>query len=681
MIRRRSAGSVTQLAGLILGLSLAWPLTVLSVWGVTRGDRPVIKVRWVSELTVDERLRAERDLDLVVAGPPESHTWSYFALDNDREALRAVVSHPAVEDTSGIDRQQLVLADSSSARYWAIHSWPILGNPYLLFLSLGGALVGIGLFAVAAAGAGGRLWESSGRRQDRVRWQHVALTLLVVLAVLLLWIRNDGLSRGTSFRYDTAALIAKTQLLLDTPRDYTGYVILRRVPEELSADEVRAWRAELSRASGYEDDQIFQTDDKGLVDFARWSYQLFGMNNLSFLEFWFLVLLLGIAVYVVDLHSDMPSLLLLLLFVLALYATAFAIPLTDQLDNLNDPRFYGSLSTVPLLHLLIATLRGNRSIRTLCCLMCQVFIVVIVYHARSSTSWQVLCVLSVAGALVIRDLASAWREREGRRLARTVLARSLPVVMLLAGLFALSLYTRVAYHPSYFGPVQSARHIVWHNVFMGFAVHPDLSQRYGIPTLSDIAVEEAAQRYILASGDRLRWERVFTDPDDGSSRVNWSVYDEVVREMVFDAAWRFPLETVTTFAFYKPRLFVRQFLWAMGVLPTSQDDLFLHDHGLASDADREGRDLYYRWFRWEIVAILVLGLALARTGGAVPPASLVFVAAPVTLLSLAPAFAAYPVIHVMGDAFVTVGVLVYAVTTWLALAWMARRPAWLPWRP
>ena len=665
VIRRCPRLVLVGLVGFIV--SAAWPLVVALLWVATSQQVPLVNVRWAPDLSTGQRAAIERDLDLVPFAPREPPTWTYFVLDDSRAGLRAIVANPFVDDTAFIDRRASALDEPPSAPYWIVNRWPGLSNPYLLYVSLLGCLLSASLLATAIAGRVGRSWSPS---DAPPRWQHGALVALVALTLVLIWTRNDALNDGTSFKYAPASEIAKSQLLMDVPRDYTGYAAISRVPMELSASEVEEWRVQLAQLSGYEDDMRFETNDKGVVDFVRWAYQLFGMNNRSLLELWFVFLSLGLLIYVIDHHADSGALLLVLLFTLALYATVFIIPLSDQLNNIHDPRFFGVLALVPLLHVIVATLNNRLTIRSALCVAGQVALIVVVLHARSSAQWLIVCAFAVSGLLIMTDLTTRTSEGGLAKLRRVARNRAWPAVVLFGGLVALGLYKQATYHPAYFesGPYPDRR-VMWHNVFMGFTVHPELSQQYRLPIVSDSVVYEAAERYLIRGDDRSQWEDVFEAEyrEGGAEGLNWSKYDLVVREMFFEVLRAHPLQAVATFAYYKPRLLLRQFQWAMGRRPTDENDLFLHGHGVATDGQRERGNQYFRLFRLESLMILLMAVALSNSAGLARSGRLLFVAGSVALMSLAPAFATYPVIHVMGDVFVTVALLGYMLIALLVL--------------
>lgn len=96
---------LTRVAGIgqfvLLGLFLAWV-----TW---EGPVPLIRVRWSPNLAAEARERAEWELDLQFVRPTDTDTYQYQLWSAHRSHLAAVVQHPSVADTSGIDRAQFRL--------------------------------------------------------------------------------------------------------------------------------------------------------------------------------------------------------------------------------------------------------------------------------------------------------------------------------------------------------------------------------------------------------------------------------------------------------------------------------------------------------------------------------------------------------------------------------------------
>jgi hypothetical protein len=75
----------------------------------------IIHVRWPAGISDADRARAESDLHLAPHRDIEDRTWEYNLLDRSPENIQAILAHPIVEDTQGIDRSTHVLKVSPPA--------------------------------------------------------------------------------------------------------------------------------------------------------------------------------------------------------------------------------------------------------------------------------------------------------------------------------------------------------------------------------------------------------------------------------------------------------------------------------------------------------------------------------------------------------------------------------------
>jgi hypothetical protein len=72
---------------------------------VVRPPRPVtIHVRWTTDLGKYDRAALERELDLTNGRKTEGTTWAYELAHPSTDRIRAIVTHPAVEDTEHVNR-------------------------------------------------------------------------------------------------------------------------------------------------------------------------------------------------------------------------------------------------------------------------------------------------------------------------------------------------------------------------------------------------------------------------------------------------------------------------------------------------------------------------------------------------------------------------------------------------
>jgi hypothetical protein len=73
---------------------------------------PVVLIYW-RVVSASERLSLEREFGLTAATHRNDDTWGYVPARTSPDALRAIVAHPSVADTDGIDRRAFTISDSS----------------------------------------------------------------------------------------------------------------------------------------------------------------------------------------------------------------------------------------------------------------------------------------------------------------------------------------------------------------------------------------------------------------------------------------------------------------------------------------------------------------------------------------------------------------------------------------
>jgi hypothetical protein len=84
---------------------------------LTLHPKPVIHVRWPAGLAPDERSRIEVALHIDPQRDLGERTWQYGLLDASPANVVAIVTHPSVEDTQGIDRGSRTLLPPPLPRF------------------------------------------------------------------------------------------------------------------------------------------------------------------------------------------------------------------------------------------------------------------------------------------------------------------------------------------------------------------------------------------------------------------------------------------------------------------------------------------------------------------------------------------------------------------------------------
>ena len=125
-------------------LCAIWPVSMALLWLGTGRTVPTVNIRWVSSITGEQRLQAERDLAIVWHEPKEPGTVTYFLPDTDTPNFLRIVTHPLVEDTAFINRRTGVLEDPPYARMWMGDRFTTPWPSALLYASLFGcAIIGV----------------------------------------------------------------------------------------------------------------------------------------------------------------------------------------------------------------------------------------------------------------------------------------------------------------------------------------------------------------------------------------------------------------------------------------------------------------------------------------------------------------------------------------------------------
>jgi hypothetical protein len=323
------------------------------------------------------------------------------------------------------------------------------------------------------------------------------------------------------------------------------------------------------------------------------------------------------------------------------------------------------------------------------CIVYQVMVIVLAVHVRLTS-------VVMAGALTAWVLTVAtlrtWRAVRDRKIdrVRAAIHRSIrlwPAVALVMGFVSLVVWERVTYHPQYFAS-NMARHLIWHNVGIGFALHPSLGKPYHYD-MSDEAMMKRVGRYLYEKGDREAISRIFGTAygaptpaaEDGSVSVgaffhtatsDLAAYDAVARDVVFATARAHSLETSALFLYYKPRYVLAHMLWFTGFVAQPSLDPAGRQSAFARAREGTGpRAASYTPASWASLAVFGLALIVAWPRRS-PVLSLALCAAALQFVwSLLPLVIAYPGPHVIGEPMVWLAATLYLGA---AVAW-----SWVPW--
>lgn len=400
---------------------------------------------------------------------------------------------------------------------------------------------------------------------------------------------------------------------------------------------------------------LVSPDDKGIIDFVKLAFLLFGYRAESFLPLYWVVLAASSLLFLFRFGAQPSAMILLIAFLLG-HASALPIVVVNpQLVSVLALRFMSVLGVVATLHLVLETRADEpMGLARWAGMLGQTAILIFVLHVRFSAIWEVLCIGGASALAVI----GAWRRKGmGKRLARA----AVPALLAACGTIGLSEYKRAAISPTYYRD-GDASHVFWHSVFSGLAFSPELGSRFDI-RIDDASVFVATRRFLAEQGQQRRWEQM-----GGSGQR----YDAAVRDMFFATCREWPAEVCATIIYHKPRAMALYVAWFLRLVPEPEylDVLWptarAEYQGMAAAMDREDKAL--RLFRPGCLALLLLTMLWAGRSPRGNAKETAGIALLLGLCGLMPSVLGYPVAHTIGDALVCFGMLVYVALMLGALA-------------
>ena len=451
----------------------------------------------------------------------------------------------------------------------------------------------------------------------------------------------------------------------------SGYVILRDVAEVFVKTHPNVSNTTIARAIALKPSpdrlMYFPGDDKGDADFTILAFRLFGFRVESLYYAWFTLYLAGIVAFVLVYWHRESRLAALCVLTTAIYTAFFALPLTSELLSIHNPRAFGAVALVPVLHLAFAMLDRHRfTAQRLLAAAVQAAIIALAVHVRSTEWWQVLALVGVAFVATRR-----------RGLRRDVVW---PCLVLAAALAALDVYQRVSVDREY-ERTQLRHRIFWHNVGIGFALNPVLAQKYGL-IIDDMPMIQLVRRRLVDTNRADELPLVFMPPGLEDYQFNgfardYVRYEREARRVVFSIVWNNKWEAVKTFLVDKPRLLAKQLAWATGYRAYSIDDLYLGGQiwAIATPRDRADKTIYLDVLRpWVLIAIALAGCLGGARASRRRFVELWALSLWIAVISLLPSMAAYPIISNLGPPLVTVSFVVLAGFAWVVARAAAAAP-------
>jgi hypothetical protein len=444
-----------------------------------------------------------------------------------------------------------------------------------------------------------------------------------------------------------------------------GYVILRDVAEVFIRrypDITNETLAESQALTPSRERLMFiPGDDKGDADFAVLAFRIFGTRVESLYYLWFTMYLAGLVAFGVAFWSDEARLSILVLLACAVYAGFFALPLTTELGSIHNPRAFGVVSLAGVLQLCITMIDRRRPTAVLVLAAAvQAALIAFSIDVRSSEWWQVLAISGVAAWLLVRSrvgIAGLW-----------------PCGVLLLALAGWQVYQRAAVNDIYARSALRSR-VFWHNVGIGFAMNPTLAAKYQI-YLDDLPMIQLVRRRLAETHRQDEIDRLFRPAGQedylylGITK-DFAGYERVAREVVLSIIRHDTYQALRTFVFDKPRVLVRQLIWAAGYGNYTVTDLYLGGQvsHLATPERRAAESIYLTLLRPWVLCCLAAVAGMSRVlKWRIEYSQAAALALWLCLVSLLPALAAYPIISAIGGVLFTLPFLMLAGLVWMVAA-------------
>ena len=403
--------------------------------------------------------------------------------------------------------------------------------------------------------------------------------------------------------------------------------------------------------------RFIQTEDLGLVDFYKLSFRLFGYKIQGFFYTYFLLLLVSVALLFAAFWTR-PGVLLAanaLLFGLFISVCAVSLPGTMSYPTVASGRFFGTLALFAALHLVLILWAPPPSSRLCIGLaVAQALFLGFVITMRSNVMWVVILVLLSVLTLVAWHARCSWKTVMLGEFARSML--TWPMISVVLACAAVPAYQRIIMHPGYTVLEEThPGHFFWHSLAYGL----------GLGDVESVMPEIAGER-----DDRLgsALGNAYLKQTTGFEHPNISMYyasnlfpglgrprayERVVRSAFLDFALKHPGYLLRLTFITKPRLIARLFY-------------------------QSSKEVFRRYWLLIAGAGLLLGIAsrvVLRSASSLDDFKFtLLVTAGLLCGSLLPAFAAYPLMQSMGDAFAFFYALLASVSL-IELARMRHRPA------
>ncbi|MBE9116870.1 hypothetical protein IQ249_13265 [Lusitaniella coriacea LEGE 07157] len=499
---------------------------------------------------------------------------------------------------------------------------------------------------------------------------NMVLSALILFSVFLIYewavelnLNNDKVSTRMLFH---AFPVAISDLYHNRIGDYTAYQAIANWftsnYTSMSVEQLISGSINLEIPI---DDRTYYwaVDDRGLADYIKIAFTLFGANLSSLFYFYFAILALSGILYIIAYFLN-PAILTFGIFInAAIIATLPTFNLwgiSAPKVTLYESRTFEILAYMAIFHIaalaISSTLSSKVGAVKILTALGQLFIFLFIYNCRSTLGWQYMAVIIfVAGLFAYKLIKYRFNKPSIPKFPQQTFGILLPAVLLLVGFHSLTAYQHATFNERYFADRGSRT--FWHNLVMGLGDH-DIGKPYGLVNVDDRVAVRAVIKYLHDSKSprysNIWTEDTITNSFGGHTEFDFSEYEQGARNFYFHIWREQPLALLLNHLHTRPMKALQILINHSSAFRLLSDSENRH---LLKNGYQQG--IYYNPFDYRAIGLVVSAILVlprkTRLRGDLLVLCLVFFA-----FSFIPSVIFYTSATTLSGAYVATAVLLYA---------------------
>lgn len=422
-------------------------------------------------------------------------------------------------------------------------------------------------------------------------------------------------------------------------------------------------------------DRILSGDDKGIVVVTEMAFRLFGYKVQGVLYIYYIILALSAALFAYSFRANPYALLLLAAFLLLHSMILPMIKYNGQLTSILALRCMPVLAMIACMHCLMFLFEPEANRKALIAVVLQVAIIVFVIHIRSTAMWELALVIGGSLVALVLRKGPVAAPLSGARARFALWPTAVPLISAAIFVLALNAHRAYGFPEEYHRGGEIVTRPFWHNIFSGFAYHPNFAKRYDL-RVDDFTTILATKQFLLAHGRDKDWDATGGNTP-GYTGMRWKAYDAAAKELLVARCTEYFGECLATFAYYKPVSMFKNLLWLTGLRKLPPDmDIFVSrfpeigvvvkqqftEMSRQLDIHKERGRLWFRGLLAMAIAFGILAVVRRRRNEAMPVA---VTAAVLAAGATAPSLVGYPAPHTIAEAAIAIPLLLVVLAAFL----------------